>query len=313
MNRPRTAALCASLLALPVLMTAPPAAAQQSPLLPLDSVRSVHPGDTLTIKARDDQADSGDLATSRAFHAAEPLRMKAPYLTATVAIGCAVRPGTYRVDLVAPWGRPENLGEPWAKVRVQPADESARAACRAKVKKLPPADPEETWPSGTPWPRTPWDVRTFQPGSRLLITDNENEGRGGLITLVSPAFANRPVLQGDKAVLTATATIKCDVKPGLYPVYQDQPTASPGYRHQLWARLRIPSTQGSTPATADCGPKTAHPASDDTSASPTRTVAWAAGGGGAALATTAGAFAWHRRRARRSGTDAVRQPGTDGP
>ncbi|MHB9863498.1 hypothetical protein [Streptomyces sp. YIM S03343] len=200
----------------------------------------MHPGDTLTAIAKVGQAAYGDTVNSHAFVAAGKLRMMAPLLTATVTIACDARPGTYPVtrdsagvNAEVPAGQPA----PWARVQVEPADEDARRACRDKVKNMPPPDREERRAASDTWPQSPWDVRTFKADSRITITDNDDEGSDGYITLTSRAFTDRPTLRGDKAVLTPTTTLKCDATPGLYVVYRHD--VSQDGTDKAWARLRI--------------------------------------------------------------------------
>ncbi|MGW3147501.1 hypothetical protein ACWDG1_23030 [Streptomyces sp. NPDC001177] len=290
MDRLRTAAWAALPLLLPLLAAGPASASPSASSLPLGSVRSVRPGDTLTaIVKRGVVAGYGDTVHSSAFIAAGKLRMMNPLLTATVTIACDARPGTYPVVLrgagdVGPDEHPFH----WARVRVEPADEAARRACRAKVSKTPPPNLEERWAPDDTWPMSEWDVRTFRAGSRITITDNDDEGADGDISLTSRAFTDRPVLRGAKAVLTATTTLKCDAAPGLYVVYrhdadQDGP-AKP------WARLRIASA-------ARAGACATQAATHSSWTSRTAVVAWIAGG--VLLAAGVGAALLLRARSRR--------------
>ncbi|MFJ3309448.1 hypothetical protein ACIPSA_41665 [Streptomyces sp. NPDC086549] len=288
MHRLRTATWAALPLLLPLLAAGPASAASSSPTLPLRSVRSVHPGDTLTAIAKDGQAAYGDTVSSSVFLAAGKLRMMAPLLTATVTIACDARTGTYPV-LLNGAGAEGPAGHPfhWAQVRVEPADEAARSACRDKVKKMPPPDREERWAADDTWPQSPWDVRTFKAGSRITITDNDDEGSDGYITLSSRAFTDRPVLRGAKAVLTATTTLKCDAVPGLYVV--DRHDVGQKGPDRVWARLRIaPAARAGA-----CSTQAAH----SSGASRTALVAWSAGG--VLLASAVGAALLLRARSRR--------------
>lgn len=288
MDRLRSTAWTAIPLLLPLLAAGPASASSPSPTLPLRSVRSVHPGDTLTAIAKDGQAAYGDIVNSPAFVADGKLRMMAPLLTATVTIACDARPGSYPVNMFGanaegPSGHPA----PWARVQVEPADAAARRACRDKVRNMPPPDREERWAASDTWPQSPWDVRTFKAGSRITITDNDDEGKDGYITLTSRAFTDRPVLRGDKAVLTATTTLKCDATPGLYVVYQHEVDQSGP--DKAWARLRI------TPAARAGACSTQAARSSGTSR--TALAAWSVGG--VLLASAAGAALLLRARSRR--------------
>jgi hypothetical protein len=288
MHRLRTATWAALPLLLPLLAAGPASASSSSPTLPLRSVRSVHPGDTLTAIAKDGQAAYGDTVHSPAFIAAGKLRMMAPLLTATVTIACDTRAGTYPVVLagagdVGPIEHPFH----WARVRVEPADEAARRTCRNKVKQLPPPNLEERWAPDDTWPQSPWDVRTFKAGSRITITDNDDEGADGYITLSSRAFTARPTLRGARAVLTATTTLRCDATPGLYVVYRHD-VGQPG-PDKAWARLRIaPAARAGTCSTQ---------AARSSGTSRTALVAWSAGG--VLLASAVGAALLLRSRTRR--------------
>ncbi|WP_331765186.1 hypothetical protein OG747_51090 (plasmid) [Streptomyces sp. NBC_01384] len=295
MDRFRTAAVVALPLLLPLLAAAPASAAEPAPL-PLGSVRSVRPGDTLAVTAASGQAANGDTITSPALLKAGRMRMTAPGLTATVTIACDARPGTYPVTLTsAGAARPAEHGAPWARVRVEPADEAARRACRDKVKKMPPPDREEHWAANTTWPQSEWDVRSFRAGSRITITDNDDEGLDGVITLSSPSFADQPVLRGARAVLTATATLRCDAAPGLYPVYRHAPDQGKSHPNQPWARLRIaPASRTST-----CP---AQQAARPSRTSLTEVAGWAAGGVLLAAAAAGTALLLKRFRSRRADT-----------
>ncbi|EYT79483.1 hypothetical protein CF54_31090 [Streptomyces sp. Tu 6176] len=254
-------------------------------------VTSVRPGDQLTVNAEQGEAGYGDTMHSAAFIAAGKLRMTDPLLTTTVTIACEARPGTYPVlrrgaGDVGPDEHPFR----WARVRVIPIDEAARRACPGKVKELPPSDPEERWAPGTTWPQSEWDVRTFRAGSRITITDNFDEGSDGSITLTSDAFTDRPVLRGDRAVLTATTTLKCEATSGLHVVYRhDADQEGPA---RTWARLRItPAARGDA---CSSRPAAAHSAE----ASRGTAIAWAAGG--ALLAAIVGAVVLLLSRSRRA-------------
>lgn len=287
MDRLRKTAWAALPLLLPFLAVGPAAASPPGPSLSFGSVRSVHPGDTLTVNTT--ASDVAYLATinSPAFVTAGKLRMMYPVLTTTVTIACDARPGTYPVTQrgagdVGPDEHPFR----WARVRVEPADEAARRACRDKVRKLPPPRLEERWAPDRTWPQSEWDVRTFRAGSRITITDNDDEGSDGDITLASRAFTGRPVLRGAKAVLTATTTLSCDSGRGIYVVYRhDVDQTGPD---KPWARLRI----------APAAPGKKCLAQHSTGSSRTAALVWAAGG---VLLTAAVGTAFLRRaRSRRT-------------
>ncbi|MCF3132068.1 hypothetical protein [Streptomyces olivochromogenes] len=249
----------------------------------------MHPGDALTVEAKEGEAGYADIIESPAFIAAGKLRMMNPLLTTAVTIACEARPGTYTVikrgagDL-----GPDEHPFRWARVRVEPADEAARSACRDKVTKMPSPNPEERWAPDDTWPQSEWDVRPFRAGSRITITHNFDEGADGDITLTSRAFTGRPVLRGDKAVLTATTALKCDAAPGLYVVYRhDVDQSGPD---KAWARLRIAPAARAAACSTEAA---AHPSGT----SRTALVAWTAGG--VLLASAAGAALLLRARSRR--------------
>ncbi|MER5344075.1 hypothetical protein ABT030_27815 [Streptomyces mirabilis] len=136
-------------LLLPLLAVGPASAAEPAPM-PLGNVRSLHPGDPLAVTAVSGQAVNGDTITSPVLQKAGRMRMTAPRLTAAVTIACDARPGTYPLTLTsAGAARPAERAAPWAHIRVEPADEAARRACRNKVKKMPPPDREEHWAAHT--------------------------------------------------------------------------------------------------------------------------------------------------------------------
>jgi len=289
MDRFRTAAWAALPLLLPLLAAGPAAASdsvsQPTASLTYSSVRSVRPGDTLTVDAKQGEALYGDTMRSSVFLATGKLRMMDPLLTTTVTIACEAEPGTYPVlrrgaGDVGPDEHPFR----WARVRVAPVDEAARRACRDKVKKLPRPALEERWAPDTTWPQSEWDVRTFRAGNRITITDNDDEGADGDISLTSRAFTDRPVLRGAKAVLTAATTLKCDAAPGLYVVYRhDVGQTGPD---KPWARLRLVGAARGKACSA------AHPFGS----SRLGVAAWTAGG--TLLAAAAGAL-FLRARSRR--------------
>ncbi|MGW1195163.1 hypothetical protein ACWD4B_04790 [Streptomyces sp. NPDC002536] len=178
----------------------------------------------------------------------------------------------------------------WTEVRVQDVGSAARRQCHDDEKDRPVADsPEEQWPANTPWPESPWDVRSFRPGDRVVIDDSGDEGRDGEVTFVSPAFADKPVGRGAKASLTAATTVKCDAKAGLYPVHRhlDGSTDGPADK-EVWARYRV------TPA--DLGKAGTCRAADHDGGVGTGTIAAAAGG--AAVLAAAGAVVVVRRARR---------------
>lgn len=302
-----------------------PASAASEPAtrsLPYGSTQTVRPGDRLTVSAAYGQAMPGDRVTSKALVALETLRMRTPVATATVTVACRTKPGVYPVGIVGPGEGPtDQKPAPWAKVRVERVDDAAVRNCRDNAGHRPPESSEERWGADTTWPQSPWDVRTFRPGSRITVTDNGHEGADGRITLHSAAFTGKPVLRGARAVLTAHATIKCGLEPGVYPVYQHKATTGK-VEAELWARLRI--TADSRKEADGCrteggkggeeagksgkeeGAKAALTSADtraDTGPGiSTSTVAWSAGGVGAGLVAVGGAFyAFRKRGARRTG------------
>ncbi|MDF3297368.1 hypothetical protein [Streptomyces tropicalis] len=283
--------------------SAAPADPAPPPLpLPYSGVRSVHPGDTLAVAARTGRLADGEAVDSAAFLAPGRLRMMAPVLTAAVTVACDVRPGTYPVRLTASRGdaeRPPGQGGFWARVRVEPAGAAARRACRKKVERLPPPEREERWAPGTGWPQTEWDVRTFRAGSRVAVTDDFDEGLDGEVALTSEAFTGRVVLRGARAVLTATAVIRCGAAPGLYPVYRHGPggAADP----DPWARLRV----AAAPPGAVCPPPQADGRGSALAAADL--AGWTAGG--ALLAGTLTILLTRRTRSRRR----TEVPGTPPP
>ncbi|MGW3118641.1 hypothetical protein ACWDBW_16135 [Streptomyces sp. NPDC001107] len=289
MDRFRTAAWAALPLLLPLLAAGPASASssQPTPSLTYGSVRSVRPGDQLTIDAQQKrgEASNGDIMRSSAFITAGKMRMMDPLVTTTVTISCEAKPGTYPVLRRDPGDvRPEEHPFQWARVRVEPADEAARRACRDKVKKLPRPELEERWGPDAPWPQTEWDVRTFRAGSRIEITtDGVFASEGDSLT--SRAFTDRPVLQDGKATLTATATLRCDATPGLYVIYRHAVDQN-GPAKPI-ARLRV--APAADPEACQARQAAAHR---------TTAIAWAAGG--ALLVAAAGAAFLLRARSRRA-------------
>ncbi len=265
---------------LPLLAAGPAAASPTGAQLPYGGVQSVRPGALLTVTAGSGQAANGDTVDSPVFLAPGRLRMMTPVLTTTVAIACDAKPGAYPVTLSrAGDEKPTEHPARWARVRVQPADDAARQACRDKLKHLPAADREEHWAADTSWPQSDWDVRGFPAGSHVTITDNEDEGLDGQVTLSSSAFTGRPTLRGARAVLTGTATLRCDAAPGLYAVYRHLPGQDQARDAEPWARLRVTGAARASACSAQAAARSHR--------SPRTTwVAWAAAGG-ALLASAA--------------------------
>ncbi|MFJ3234249.1 hypothetical protein [Streptomyces sp. NPDC086787] len=113
----------------------------------------MQPGDILTVNARRYQIGYGDSVRSSVFTADGKFRMMDPLVTTTVVIACDARPGVYPVLLrSAGTVGPEEHPRRWARLRVAPADDAARRACRDKVSKLPPPAQEERWARATPGP-----------------------------------------------------------------------------------------------------------------------------------------------------------------
>ncbi|WP_372407310.1 hypothetical protein [Streptomyces luteireticuli] len=285
-----------AVLLLAVLGTAAAPVDDAPPALPLvpAGVHTVRPGDRLTVTARDGEAGNGDVVLSDAFTARATLRMRAPLLTATVTVACDAAPGDHRVETNLPPARGA-AAHPALRttLRVRDADTEARRECRDRQRDHPaPADPpEERWPARTTWPQSPWDVRTFAPGSRVRLTDNQDEGADdGAVSMVSPAFElPAPARDRGRAVKVATATISCGARPGVYPVYREGPVAT-GSTKEVWARYRVAeaaagSTTCRTPAP---GGRREHSA-----------LPWAVGGGALAVALLGASGALARVRARR--------------
>ncbi|MER7824327.1 hypothetical protein ABTX85_17390 [Streptomyces sp. NPDC096097] len=220
----------------------------------------------------------GDHVVSKVFVRPGTLRMRDPAITAEAVVACDTPPGVYQVGRTGtgPDGEPDggpDDGAPWVTVKVVDIDEAERAACPAKVAAYPPEEVEERWPADEWWPQSPWDVRTFQPGETVTPTETL---RGYDEALTSRGFTGRPVMRGTKAVVTATATIRCDAEPGLYEVRWVG-------ADEVWARYRVAAVDDATRASCQDGR--------------TDWSAWLIGGAAAALAAAgAGARVLARRR-----------------
>lgn len=291
MDRLRRTLWAAALpLLLPLAAAGHASAAPSTPSLTYGSVTPVRPGDTLTVDARSGEAAYGDTLHSSAFVATGTLRMMHPLLTTTVTIACDARPGVLPVTRRGAGDTgPDEHPLRWARVRVRPVGEEARRACRDKVRHLPAPPREERWAPDSTWPQSEWDVRAFRAGSRVTVTDNDDEGADGDISLTSRAFADRPVLRGARAVLTATATLKCGTKHGLYVVYRHDSRLSDPARP--WARLRVTAASAGKACSTD---QAAHTLG---TSSRTGVLAWTAGG--VFLAAAAGTALVRRARSRR--------------
>lgn len=276
--------------------TAGPAAADGTLPYAPGKVLPVRPGDILTATLPDGKLPDGlrhnrDVVTSPAFLTDGVLRIHAPLLTATVAIKCDAKPGVQKVEILPPAGaRDSNHGPLFTQVRVEKADAATASTCRSKLKNLPPDSKEEQWPKETDWPATDWDVRVFPAGSKVEAHSTLHSFDG---PLVSPAFADRPVMHERKSEEWATVTIKCDAKPGLYPVYQHDEHA-PDAKQKVWAHYRVAPADESTRRSCAAG----KPALAGANSS-TKLVTWTAAGG-ATLAAVAGALLIIRRRRSRA-------------
>ncbi|MFF3431736.1 hypothetical protein [Streptomyces sp. NPDC002602] len=194
---------------------------------------SARPGERLTFAVASSlPGKNGNWVSSEIFIQHGTLRMNDPVITAVATVGCDTPPGVYPVEQTGPGG-PLNgaKGDVWVSVKVADIGEAERKACPGKAAALPPEQPDERWPAGDPWPQSSWDVRTFKPGDKVTPTASDAElGFGN--TLASPGFTDQPVMSGAKAVLTATAVIRCDAGPGLYEVRWVG-------RGEVWARYRV--------------------------------------------------------------------------
>ncbi|GAA2626530.1 hypothetical protein GCM10010425_24430 [Streptomyces spororaveus] len=247
--------------------------------LPVGAELSARPGDRLTFTAPPHLPGiNGDWVISKIFVQHGTLRMDDPVITAVATVACDTPPGVYPVETTMR-GKDagEGKGSPWVTVTVADIGAEERAACPAKVAALPPEQLEERWPAGDSWPQSPWDVRTFRPGAKVTPTASE---RGNEESLTSPGFTDRPVMRGARAVVTATATIRCDAGPGLYEVRWVG-------RDEVWARYRVAETDEAT--RSSCRDGASEPAGGRTP--------WLVGGAAAGLgAAGAGAYVLARRR-----------------
>ncbi|WP_328786546.1 hypothetical protein [Streptomyces sp. NBC_00273] len=160
------------------------------------------------------------------------LRMNDPVISAVATVACDTQPGVYSVERTGPGGPAKGAkGDIWVTVKVADIGESERTACPGKVAALPPEQSEERWPAGDSWPQSPWDVRTFRPGEKVTPTGSDADlGYGD--TLTSAGFTEEAVMSGAKAVLRATAVVRCDAQPGLFEVRW-------AGRDEVWARYRV--------------------------------------------------------------------------
>ncbi|WP_159041334.1 hypothetical protein [Streptomyces sp. WM4235] len=194
---------------------------------------SARPGERLTFAvAASLPGKNGNWVSSEIFIQHGTLRMNDPLITAVATVACDTPPGVYPVEQTGPGGHLNGAkGDVWVSVKVADIGEAERKACPGKVAVLPPEQPDERWPAGDSWPQSPWDVRTFKPGDKVTPTASDAELGFGK-TLASPGFTDQPVMSGAKAVLTATAVIRCDAGPGLYEVRWVG-------RDEVWARYRV--------------------------------------------------------------------------
>ncbi|MBT2404452.1 MULTISPECIES: hypothetical protein [unclassified Streptomyces] len=259
--------------------SATPAADPPTPL-PVGAQLTARPGEQLTFTAPSHLPGmNGKWVISKAFIRPGTLRMNDPVMTAVATVACDTPPGVYAVETNMPDGPAQGIkANAWVTVNVADIGEAERGACPGKVAALPPEPLEERWPVSDSWPQSPWDVRTFQPGAKVTPTAM---AEGYDKPLTSPGFTDKPVMRGAKAVVTATAVIRCDAAPGLYEVRWVG-------RDEVWARYRVARTDDAA----------RHGCQDEAEALATRQVtAWSLG---AAALAVAGAvtYALVRRRRR---------------
>ncbi|MCJ0871802.1 hypothetical protein [Streptomyces sp. AP-93] len=253
--------------------------ADQPTPLPAGARLSARPGEPLTFTLPASlPGKNGNRVVSEIFVEPGTLRMNDRVITAVATVACDTPPGIYPVRQTGPGGPTEGArGEAWVTVEVADIGAAERGACPGKVASLPPEQPEEHWPAGRSWPQSPWDVRTFGPGDEVTPTASDaSAGYGD--TLTSPGFTGKAVMRGAKAVVTATATIRCDAGPGLYEVRW-------AGRDEVWARYRVAGP--ADPNRPACRDRAAEPA-------PGR-APWLAGTAAALGAAGVAAYAVTRR------------------
>lgn len=102
------------------------------------------------------------------------------------------------------------------------------------------------WPEeGTPQPR---DAR---PGDTLLVSTNDGVAHPQ-DTVRSPVFTEPVTLHGAKSSYVTAATVRCDAKPGVYPVY----LVGEQRDSTVWAKVRVQPTSVPTAACAHPSPYT---------------------------------------------------------
>ncbi|MFJ5548672.1 hypothetical protein [Streptomyces sp. NPDC093225] len=197
------------------------------------------PGDQISVDAQagvDSGVRNGTRLTSTAFVHPGTLRIRDDRLKAVATIACSTPAGLYEVRLAHPADEADSgdTGRSWAWMRVEPDAGQTRQQCERRTAARPPESQEERWGSDTPWPQTPWDVRTVRAGKSLTAYDNSHMMVYGEVTLSSPAFVEPVVMRGSKN-LSAVVRIRCAAPPGLYAVT----AAGTGIPNTPWARLRV--------------------------------------------------------------------------
>lgn len=259
-------------------------AAPPAPSPPVGAQLSARPGERLTFTVGSYLPGmNGNWVSSEIFIEHGTLRMNDPVISAVATVACDTRPGVYPVERSGPGGPAKGAkGDIWVTVKVADIGESERTACPGKVAALPPEQPEEHWPAGDSWPQSPWDVRTFRPGEKVTPTGSDADlGYGD--TLTSPGFTEEAVMSGAKAVLVATAVVRCDAQPGLFEVRWVG-------RSEVWARYRVAPID--EVARRDCRDRAAKLAGGQ----PAGREAWLVGAAAALAAAGAGTYALSRRR-----------------
>ncbi|QDQ09610.1 hypothetical protein [Streptomyces spectabilis] len=168
------------------------------------------------------------------------------------------------------------------------------AALACALTAAPAAAADDT--SDAPWPQSATDIRSVHRGGHVTPSASDGEAVDGKTKASSPAFTHPVTLRGDKAVLEATATVRCDIKPGVYPVYLHSPMLEPG---EVWGRLRVKPDGGTAPkACRDQQQAAPDSASGDDEGS--KQILIIAGGAAGLAASGAGGYLLAKRRRQRS-------------
>ncbi|MEU1630440.1 hypothetical protein ABZ746_35135 [Streptomyces sp. NPDC020096] len=135
-----------------------------------------------------------------------------------------------------------------------------------------------------PWPQSPKDVRSVHRGDHITAIASDGEAHIG-DTITSTAFTSRLTLTQGKGAMPVVATVRCNIKPGTYPVYLHSAPME-GY---VWAQVKV-LPDGASP------PKGCAHLADTNKGTSANTAAIGGGAAAGVVAAGAGYYLLQRRK-----------------